>query len=114
MFFQKTFIYDSHANQIGKGALRAVERFDYFKRKVSRNASRMCYVLKADIRHYFEEVDHEILLEILGRKVKDEKVMWLIRQILSNLPEGCSGGGRATKRYASWQSYFTVFRQCLS
>ena|SRR3989338_9107460 len=84
--FQKSFIYDSHANQVGKGALRAIERFEHFKRKVSRNNSCPCHILKADIRHYFEEVDHEILLEILGRKVKDEKVLWLVRQILSNLP----------------------------
>lgn len=91
--FQKSFIYDSHANQVGKGALRAVERFDYFKRKVSRNGYGTCYVLKADIRHYFEEVNHNILLEILERKINDKRVMWLIRQILSNLPEGRSGGG---------------------
>lgn len=93
--FQKSFIYDSHANQIGKGTLCAIERFEYFKRKVSRNNSRLCYVFKADIRHYFEEVDHDILLEILGRRIKDERVLWLVKQILSNLPApGRFGGER--------------------
>ncbi|MBI2045212.1 hypothetical protein HYT23_04090, partial [Candidatus Pacearchaeota archaeon] len=33
--FEKSFIYDSHANQIGKGTHKALERFDEFKRKVS-------------------------------------------------------------------------------
>ena len=81
--FQKQFIYDSHANQIGKGTLKALERFDFFKRKVSKNNTKKCYVLKADIRHYFEEVNHEILLSILKRKITDEKVLWLIKQILN-------------------------------
>ena len=34
---EKSFIYDSHANCIGKGTLKALERFDVFKRKVSKN-----------------------------------------------------------------------------
>ncbi|NCO11551.1 hypothetical protein GW924_03020, partial [Candidatus Pacearchaeota archaeon] len=62
-----------------------------FKRKVSKNNTLACYVLKADIRHYFEEVDHEILLSILKRKIKDEKIVWLIKQILANTT--ASGGG---------------------
>jgi len=81
--FEKGFIYDSHANQIGKGTLKAIARFDKFKRKVSKNNTRECYVLKADIKHYFEEIDHKILIEIIRRKIKDEKVIWLVERILS-------------------------------
>ena len=90
--FQKSFIYDSHANQIGKGTLKALQRFDYFKRKASKNNTLSCYVLKADIRHYFEEVDHDVLINLLRKKVHDEKVIWLIKQILSN-SSAPSGGG---------------------
>ncbi len=89
--FQPSFIYDSHANQIGKGALKAIQRFDIFKRKVSKNNTRTCYVLKADIKHYFEEVDHNVLLSIIQKKVNDERVIWLIKQILANSSSG--GGG---------------------
>src|SRR3989338_7787414 len=35
--FEKTFIHDSHANQINKGSSKAVERFDVFKINVSEN-----------------------------------------------------------------------------
>ena len=92
--FEKSFIYDSHANQIGKGTHKALERFDNFKRKVSLNNKRACFVLKADIKHYFEEVNHEILINILKRKINDEKVIWLIKKILANLPADKLGGGR--------------------
>lgn len=81
---EKRFIYDSFANRKGKGTLKALERFDEFKRKVSRNNTRTCYVLKADIRHYFDTVDHQTLLSILGKNVLDKKVMWLIKVILAN------------------------------
>ncbi len=92
--FEKSFIYDSHANQIGKGTHKALERFDNFKRKVSKNNTKKCYVLKADIKHYFEEVNHDVLLDIISQKIKDERVIWLIKKILANLPAG-QGGGRA-------------------
>lgn len=81
--FDKDFIYDPHANRIGKGTLKAIERFDKFKRIVSRNNTRECFVLKADIKHYFEEVDHQILINIIRKKIKDERVIWLIKRVLA-------------------------------
>jgi len=82
--FEKKFIYDSYANRLGKGTLKAVERFDYFKQKVSQNNTQTCFVLKADIQHYFETVDHTILLSILRKHIKDTKVMQLIEVIVEN------------------------------
>ena len=82
--FEHSFIYDSHANQIGKGTLKAIERFDKFKRKVSKNNTKKCFILKADIKHYFEEINHDILMNILKRKIKDEDILWLIRLIIHN------------------------------
>jgi retron-type reverse transcriptase len=82
--FDKSFIYDSYANRIGKGTLNAIKRFDYFKRKVSKNNTKNCYVLKADVRHYFESVNHNILVNILKRKISDDRVLWLVEKILSN------------------------------
>ncbi len=94
--FDKIFIYDSCANRKGKGTLFATKRFDRFKREVSRNGKIngwfnnnqiRGYCLKADIKHYFQEVNHEILLNIIKRKVKDEKTITLIIKVLEN------GGG---------------------
>ena len=82
--FDKTFIYDSYANRKSKGALKAIYRFDNFKIRATNNLKSNCYVFKADIKHYFDAVDHKILLDIIKRKIKDEKVIWLIQLILSN------------------------------
>ncbi len=83
-FQARQFIYDSYANRKGKGTLKAIERFEYFSRKVSHNHTTNTFVLKADIKHYFESVNHTILINILKRKIKDKKIIWLIRKILSN------------------------------
>ena len=36
------------------------------------------------MRHYFDSIDHEILLNIIKRKIKDDKVIWLVETILKN------------------------------
>ena len=82
--FEKRFIHDSFANRIGKGTLNAIKRFDKFKQKVSKNNTRNCYVFKADIKHYFDEVNHNILINILRKKVNDEKVISLVSKVLKN------------------------------
>ena len=82
--FEKSFIYDSYANRRRKGTLKAVERFELFSRKVSHNFTRKIFVLKADVRHYFETVDQVILLSILQKKIKDSRILRLIKIILSN------------------------------
>ncbi|MBI4152336.1 hypothetical protein HY495_01385 [Candidatus Woesearchaeota archaeon] len=83
-YFERQFIYDSYANRKSKGTLKAIERFNVFSRKVSRNHSRRAYVLKADIKQYFETVDHQILQTALKKEIKDKRVLWLISVILSN------------------------------
>jgi retron-type reverse transcriptase len=82
--FDKTFIYDSCANRINRGNLFAIKRFNLFKRKITNNLKTGAFCLKADIKHYFFEVNHEILINILKRKIKDEKTINLINKILKN------------------------------
>jgi len=40
------------------------------------------YILKMDIAKYFDNIDKKILYKILTRKIKDKKLLWLIREIL--------------------------------
>ena len=116
--FEKAFIYDSYANRKGKGVHNALKRFDYFKRKISCNGrtktngydnnDTLGYALKADIKKYFESVDHEILMKTIKKKIKDNGVLWLIRKILNN----CIGGGANCPRNAFGKFNLTIFCQC--
>ena len=91
--FDERFIHDSYANRIGKGPLNAIKRFDKLKRKVSKNNTIRCFVLKADVKHYFHTVNHEILMKLLKRKIKDERLLWLIKIILTNYKTETKGKG---------------------
>lgn len=73
--FDRTFITDSYAFRVDKGTHLAVEEF-------TRHARRYAYVLKCDIAKYFPSIDHEILIGLLERKIKDPRVLWLIRVVV--------------------------------
>lgn len=108
--FDKHFIYDNYANRKGKGVLKAIARFDQFKRKVSQNNTQTCFIFKADIKHYFETVDHTIMLDIIQKKVQDQQILWLVKTILSNP----IGGGASGTWYAVGELNVPVFCQCVS
>jgi len=92
--FEKVFICDSCANRKKKGTSYAMKRFDKFIRKVTNNGRLLNnsknrnivigYALKADIKHYFDTVDHEVMIKVIGKKISDVKVIWLIKRILGN------------------------------
>lgn len=86
-FFDKIFIYDSCANRKGKGTLFALNRFNIFQRKATHNLSKEAFCLKADVKHYFQEVDRDILLSIIKRKIKCRKTLCLIELILNNFSD---------------------------
>lgn len=91
--FEKIFIHDSYANRTNKGTIKALERFEHFKRKISKNNTKNCFVLKADIRHYFDTVNHEILNRIIRKQIKDENIISLINVILENHNTPTKGKG---------------------
>jgi retron-type reverse transcriptase len=99
--FDKSFIYDSCANRIGKGNLFALKRFDEFKRKVTKNLHSEAFCFKADIKHYFQEVNYPILLNLIKRKINDEKVIWLIERILGKNKKGIPLGNLTSQFFAN-------------
>lgn len=110
--FEPTFICDSFASIKKRGHHKALQRFDYFLRKVTRNGNKLKgirdnnyvsgYALKADIAKYFESVDHHILLKIIEEKIKDVHVLWLIHQILDyNSNSSVKGRGMPLGNYTS-------------
>jgi len=85
--FDKTFIHDSCANRKNKGTLLALNRFKKFKRKTTKNLHTKAFCLKADVKHYFKEIDRNILLKTISRKIKCNKTINLIKSILNNHSE---------------------------
>ena len=82
--YEGIFIYDSSANRIGKGNLFALKRFNLFQRKVTSNLRKDAFCLKADIKHYFQEIDKNILMDIIKKKISDRNLLGLIYKINTN------------------------------
>ncbi|MCX6705965.1 MAG: reverse transcriptase/maturase family protein, partial [Candidatus Woesebacteria bacterium] len=82
--FDKTFIYDSYSCRLGKGTHRGVKRLSVFIRKVSKNYTGYCWVLKCDIKKFFATVDQEILLNLLKKKIGDINILGLLKEIVES------------------------------
>ena len=64
--FDKSFIFDSYSCRLGRGTHKAVNRLEYFTRKVSKNYTGECFVLKCDIKKFFASVNQSILLDLIS------------------------------------------------
>ena len=82
-FYEKTYIKDSYACIKGKGREKAATRLQYWLRQVDRKPEQY-YYLKLDISKFFYRVDHEILLNILKRRIKDGRLLDLFRIIINS------------------------------
>ena len=83
-YFDKKFIHDSYSCRIDKGTHKAIYRFESFVRKVSRNNTKTCWVLKCDIRKFFANIDHEVLKKILEKHIQNKDVLWLLFQVIDS------------------------------
>jgi len=82
--FEQTFISNSFSCRIGKGTHKGFAALESMIRKTSKNYSQPCFILKCDIKKFFDTVDHSILTGIFKRRIKDEKTLWLLREIVDS------------------------------
>lgn len=80
-FFDRMMIEDSYACRVGKGSLGAAQRLQYWMRMAERKPEKW-YALKLDISKYFYRVDHAVLLEVLGERIKDPQLLDLLANII--------------------------------
>lgn len=59
------------------------------------------YFVKLDIRHFFDSIDADLLMETLRRKIKDRDLMWAHEQIIRSAPVACPIGYYTSPWYAN-------------
>jgi len=77
----KPLIVDSYACRKGKGMHRAVKKAFYWYKNSQ-------YHYRLDIRKFYYSIDHGILLWMLARKIKDAKVLELMKRLLETHDDG--------------------------
>lgn len=76
-YFEKHFIATTYANRKGKGVYKALE-------EAFSAINRYKYVAKLDVRKYFDNIGHTILMEQLCRLFKDSKLLQVLRDIVDS------------------------------
>ncbi len=82
--FDRSFIFDAYSSRKTKGVHKAVDRFQALALKLSRNHTRTVWALKCDVRKFFDSVSHDTLLTICARRISDERLLALLRNILES------------------------------
>ncbi len=83
--FDRGFIYDSYACRKGKGTHKAIKRLDKFIQSAEECwGEGNVYCLKCDISKYFDSIDHQVLFDLIRRKVRDVNVLWLVEKIIKS------------------------------
>jgi RNA-directed DNA polymerase len=75
--FEETFVSKSYGYRPNKSALQAVEMVRRYVQLFGYRA-----VADMDIKGFFDNVDHEVLLDLVNEKVSDGSVLALIRKFL--------------------------------
>jgi retron-type reverse transcriptase len=83
-YFETKFIYDSYSCRVNKGTHKAINRFRYFCRKVSKNNTHSCWILKCDIKKFVASIDHKILIDVLSRSNLDNDTLELLQNIIDS------------------------------
>ena len=83
-FFDRVFTADSYSCRKGKGTHKALDRFESFIWKVSKNNTKTVWVLKCDVRKFFASIDHVVLIEILQKYIPDENILRLLKNVIDS------------------------------
>ncbi len=97
----RAFIYDVWSCRKGKGTHRAIERFQRFGWKLSRNNTRPVWVLKLDIRKFFQNVDQDILLADLSRAFPEQEMTHLFTAVVRSFLNGIPLGNLTSQLFAN-------------
>lgn len=91
--FEPQFIVNSYASRVDKGAHEAMRTLHYFMRLAASNERRV-FVLKCDIKRFFENIRHSTLLEILRSHIHDPQTFNLLSEVVLSFETnpGSNGG----------------------
>ena len=83
--FERRLIYDNVACRKGKGTDFGIKRLEKFLHCYYKEfGNNKGYVLKCDVRKYFQNIDHTILFNKLKKEKFDEDEIWVLKLIIDS------------------------------
>jgi len=77
----KTLIKDTYSSLKNRGIHKGLRRI----RKALIDKENTEYCLKIDIKKFYPSIDHDILKQIIRKKIKDKNVLWLLDEIINSV-----------------------------
>jgi retron-type reverse transcriptase len=89
--YEPLFIDLSFSSRKNKGTCKAVLALSESAKNFRKNKEK-CLAMKCDIRKYFENINHKILLEILRKNIGDDRIFILLKIIIESFNENSGKG----------------------
>lgn len=100
---QPIFLHGMYEHSYGSIPKRGAHKGKKAIAKWIRHDGKNCkYVLKMDIRKYFDSIPHDIYLAKLRRIIKDEHFMQVLEEITDVIPQGLPLGFYTSQWTANW------------
>lgn len=77
----RTFTYNTYSCIKGRGIDGCARRVGRIIRSYE---GKPLYCLKIDIKKYYPSIDHEVLKDLVRRRIKDKDLLWLIDEIIDS------------------------------
>ena len=88
----RAFTRGMHPHCCGSVPGRGIKHVNTYVEKWMKNDKACRYFVKLDIRHFFDEINGDLLMQILAGKIKDKDVLWAFEQIINSAPIPCPVG----------------------
>jgi len=79
--WMKIFITDTYSSLKNRGIHKGVKRI----KNALKDRENTQYCLKMDVKKFYPSVDHNILKQIIRRKIKDKDLLWLLDEIIDSV-----------------------------
>ena len=97
------FTSDTYSCIKNRGIHAAAKRL---KRELKLDPEGTKYCLKIDVRKFYPSIDHEILKQVVRRKIKDKRLLWLLDEIIDSA-DGVPIGNYLSQYFANlYLAYF--------
>ena len=93
-----SIIHTSGASIPGKGMHLL---FNKIKRDIRKNPGRARYYYKCDIKKFFESIDHDKMIGVIRKKIKDPILLPMLENFVKLMPKGLSIGLRSSQCYGN-------------
>jgi len=100
--FVANFTADTYSCIKGRGIHKVLKNV----KKALKDESNTVYCLKLDIKKFYPNIDHDILKQLLRKKLKDQELLWLLDEIIDRA-NGLPIGNYLSQYFANFYlSYF--------